>query len=344
MTTGAPSGATSYRRFLKPGLFVGLLFALLYGRMPTPQSTSPDQRKTVTGEAFGTTYTVRYRGEASEQEVQTVMQAVVFRINGSMSTYHPDSELSRWNQGASIKASKDLILVMEEAKRIFNETGGAFDPTVGPLVDAWGFGPKMVVDPPTEAALKEAFASVGFSKVSIEEGRVERATPSVRVDLSAIAKGYAVEVASQALLSKLGLSDHLVEIGGEIQTMGGPWSAGIEKPQVKRQKEVLVTIDLSNRALATSGNYRNFVTVEGKRVTHILDPRSGEPVSHGLGSVSVTHARCTTADALATALYVLGEKEGLAWAEQHGVAALFVTQDGDATREVASSHWRKEQS
>ena len=215
------------------------------------------------------------------------------------------------------------------AEKIFEETGGAFDPTVGPIVDAWGFGPEERVEPPKPEEIAVARTKVGMPKLRFEGVTLEKSVEGLHLDLSAIAKGWAVDEAARAL-DGLGFENHLVEIGGEVRATGSspkgrPWKVGIERPEAGIGSRVAAAIPLDGASLATSGGYRNFVTIDGARVTHIIDPRTGEPVGHGLGSVSVLAASCVRADALATALFVMGAEEGLAWAESQGVAALFLT-------------------
>lgn len=319
------------------------LFLLLYWRVPGSEESGPSAVE-VSGPAFGTTYSVKYVGpESAAGAVQSVVESVVDAVNRSMSTYDPDSELSRLNRletTASVTVSARLAVVLDEAFRIHRLTDGAFDPTVGPVVDAWGFGPTKPVEPPTPEELEAARAKVGLERLAREEGAVRKTVPGLRLDLSGIAKGYAVAEVSRRLQAE-GIAHHLVEIGGELQAHGrgtnGAWRVGIERPQSGPSQEVLEVVALRDAALATSGNYRNFRTVEGRTVTHIIDPRTGEPVGHGLGSVSVVHSDCTTADALATALYVLGEADGLAWAESHDVAAVFLTPTEHGVRRRATA-------
>mgnify|MGYP006286377339 CR=1 FL=1 len=338
-----PDPGPPLRRLVKPGLFVLLLFGVLWWRLP---GGAPDDAPSASGEAFGTTWAVKWIGDSGRaQDVRAAVEAVVSDVNASMSTYHPGSELVRFNRGAGTATiSAGFARVLSVAKRVFEATGGAFDPTVGPLVDAWGFGPEPVVEPPTEAAQAAARARVGFDRLHLEAGaqggRLSKEEAELAVDLSAIAKGYAVDEVSRALQA-LGLERHLVEIGGEVRAAGqgpaGPWRVGVERPQSGPRRQVFEVIPLVDRALATSGGYRIFQTVDGRRVTHIIDPRRGAPVDHGLGSVSVLHPSCTEADALATALYVLGLEEGLRFAESRGLAAVFLVVHGDRVDRRATS-------
>lgn len=349
------------RRIITSALFVGLIFAALFARRPnstdqnppnTPSAAPAEGATRVGGPAFGTTYSVRWQATpgVGTKQVQAAVQTVITRVNGSMSTYHPDSELSRFNRApagsAAAALSPALSTVLEAALDVHRESGGAFDPTIGPLVRVWGFGPDSVVDPPSEQAQKAAAKLVGFDRLRYdpEAKSLGKSQDSMYVDLSAIAKGFAVDEVSRAV-EALGLENHLVEIGGEVRARGEspsgrPWTVGIERPVTSARQIVQEAVPLADRSLATSGSYRNFVTKEGRRVTHILDPRTGQPVEHGLGSVSVVHKDCIAADAWATALYVLGADAGLALAEKRGLAALFLTvlDDGRLERKQTSGY------
>ena len=338
-----------WRRFIPPFLLVLALFVALWVRAPsqqsptTPSETQWGQVKQVSGKAFGTTYMVKWvyhAQEADEVAVRAAVERVVESINKSMSTYHKDSELSLFNQSKSLEAvniSVELMKVLQEAERIRNLTDGAFDVTIGPVINAWGFGPMEVLEPPADEVLKQAWARVGSQHIELNPGvgTILKKIPDVYVDLSAIAKGYAVDQVAKAL-DNLGFSRYLVEIGGELRGRGqGPekaWTVGIEHPKPKDgTREVYETLPLTDLSMATSGNYRNYVLKGGKRVTHIIDARNGQPVSHGLGSVSVLHRECMSADALATALYVLGYQEGMALAEEEHWAVLFLIPQNDGT-------------
>ncbi|MBX2811801.1 MAG: FAD:protein FMN transferase [Myxococcales bacterium] len=331
-------------RSLLGGTFVLLLLGVLWARRPPSHSAlvkPKNQAQQLTGNAFGTTYEVRWlKPELSPKIIEKLMVAVVQDVNQSMSTYHPQSELSRFNRSDStspLTVSEDLARVLEEAVYIYQQTEGALDPTVGPLVDLWGFGPGALLEPPSEDALNEAKELVGLHKVQFnpKEHMLQKNHPNLAIDLSAIAKGYAVDRLSDALMG-VGLQDHLVEIGGEVRAHGrgpnGRWRVGVEKPQTDPEKVIQEIVALDGQGMATSGNYRNFVTVDGRKITHIIDPRSGEPVDHGLGSVTVLSETCMRADALATALYVLGDQAGYDWAVEHNVAALFLTTSDGAVK------------
>jgi thiamine biosynthesis lipoprotein len=332
--------AVSLRRFVFPALFVLALFVALWVRRPDGTQTA---HWTFEGSAFGTTYAVQViPGESPGEKgaIEGIIEAQVALINAQMSTYQDDSELSKLNANTStdpISVSPELQEVLLEARRVHALSGGAFDVTIGPLVNAWGFGPE-VVTPPSDVVLAKARARIGMDKVGLDEQAhtVTRQTSGLYIDLSAIAKGYAVDQIGAAL-EGLGYPHYLVEIGGEVRARGlnrkaKPWVVGVEHPDGGAQ-DVAERLSLADVSIATSGNYRNVRLIDGKAVTHILDARSGEPVSHGLGSVSVLHPSCMTADALATALYVLGPDEGYALAEREGIAALFLKR-ADPTKPV----------
>jgi len=200
--------------------------------------------------------------------------------------------------------------VVRRALKTAESTGGAFDPTVKPLVDHWGFGPEADTEP-----LDEIMKAVGWQKVRVEEGSLIKANPAVQLDLSAIAKGYGVDAVAEVIRS-FGIKNFLVEIGGEIVVSGlnpdrKPWRVGIESPA---GTGIFQTLELSDGAMATSGDYRNFRTREdGSRFSHIIDPKTGRPAETDVASVSVLANSCMDADAVATALFVMGSETGMEW-------------------------------
>ncbi len=301
----------------------------------------------VTGSTMGTSYSVkipqlpaRLDRDALERDIAEILEAV----NRQMSTYRPDSELSRFNAGAPgtwIGVSPDTLAVVTEALRISRLTEGAFDPTVGPLVDLWGFGPgdsPQVV--PAAERIETARRRIGHRHV-----RTKAAPPSlgkdrrdVQVDLSGIAKGFGVDKVAEHL-ERIGIDYYLVEIGGELRgrgysPRGDTWRVGIERP-VAAPGRVQRVVRLGGRALATSGDYRIFFERDGSRYSHIINPRDGWPVNHGLASVTVVAPTTLQADALSTALMVLGPEVGLALARREEIAAFFIAKtDGGFVERV----------
>ena len=251
-----------------------------------------------------------------------------------MSTYQPDSQLSRFNRaapGTPVKVDGDLIDVMVAAAEVRQASRGAFDTSVKALVDLWGFGaqPGQQAIPP-QAAINRALQKTGMEHVLIDRMAGTLARPAeVTVDLSAIAKGYAVDEIA-LLLEKAGLADYLVEIGGEVITRGEKspgetWQVGIESPEAAEGMLFHeIQLGSSRTAIATSGNYRNYFIHDGQRYSHIINPRTGWPVAHGLASVTVISESAMLADAWATALFVLGPEEGMKLANELQLAAYFI--------------------
>ena len=291
----------------------------------------------LTGSVMGTAWSVKIAGEVDET-LGLAIQAQLDAVDARMSTYKQDSELSQFNRSLStdcIGVSPELERVVAEAQYIAELTGGAFDVTAGPLVDLWGFGPEEMSNGlPDEAAIAAARAQVGFEKLGARGAppALCKSHASLALDLSAIAKGFAVDRVA-TLLNERGITDYLVEIGGELKAKGRKaggetWTIGVEQPLIL-DRRVLRTLPLRDLAAATSGDYRNFFEHNGIRYSHAIDPRTGYPVKHNLSSVTVLDPSAMTADAYATALLVLGDEAGFEFAVRHKVAALFVSRDGD---------------
>jgi thiamine biosynthesis lipoprotein len=233
--------------------------------------------------------------------------------------------------------------VLKVAEFVSLRSDGAFDITVGPLVEAWGFGSRGAEEQaPSERSLQALLSDVGYRLLVLDaaEKKLRKTRPAVEVDLSAIAKGYGVDRIAEAL-DGLGHHEYLVELGGELRARGqrldgNPWRVAIEKPSedLRRIHQVL---ELKNRAMATSGDYRNYYELDGRRISHTLDPRSGRPLDHSLASVSVLHERAVLADAWATALNVLGENAGYTLAIEEGLAAYFITRSAPGKFESRST-------
>jgi thiamine biosynthesis lipoprotein len=275
--------------------------------------------------------TIAQPGGLTASEVQPRVDALLVDINRSMSTYDPDSELSRLNANPStdwIALSAPLYHVLDAAKRIGRASGGAFDVTVAPLVNLWGFGPEVRADFPAGTAIREVLRRVGQEHFELrgEPSGLRKRRGDLTIDLSGIAKGYAVDAVAE-LLEILGVTDYLVEIGGEIRARGRnaagePWRIGIESP-VSERREIAQTVALTNTGMASSGTYRNYFERDGVRYSHMIDPTTGYPVTGNLAGVTVIHDSAMIADAWATALMTLGAVRGPAVAREAGIAALF---------------------
>ena len=295
------------------------------------------------GPIFGTGYNVTVYAALDEATIESLdagIRSQLEQVDALMSTYREDSELSRFNRypvGVPFFLSPATAEVMREALRISRLSDGAFDVTVGPAVNLWGFGPKGRPERvPNSAELAKALARVDIDALVLEGDTLTKRKP-VYVDLSGIAKGYGTDRVADYLESR-GLEDYLVEVGGEIRTHGAkpggkPWRIAVEKP-ISSERSVQRVIDLGNVAVATSGDYRNYFVSDGVRYSHTIDPRTGWPITNRVASVTVIDERCATADALATAFTVMGERAGLEMAKRENIAVYFVvrTDDGFETR------------
>lgn len=272
-----------------------------------------EKMRMVSGETMGTTYQVKYFSQHNT-DLKPQIDSVLQLVNASLSTYIPTSTISRFNQAANASwVDAYFIINYEKAKRIGAESQGAFDMTVMPLVNAWGFGFKKMANEVDSALIDSLLQNIGPDKVWLVGDTLYKARPAVMVDFSALAKGFGVDEVGR-LLESLGIKVYMVEIGGEVLTKGtkpleGDWLVAIEKPiddQSGTQKEVELVVPLRDKAMATSGNYRNFYVRAGKKFAHEIDPKTGYPVNHNLLSATVVAADCMTADAWATAFMVMG--------------------------------------
>jgi len=293
------------------------------------------------GGTMGTYYQVTYVLDGEQladthllsKSLQITINKKLELVNNQMSTFRKNSELSQVNKshsGAVVSnATRDVI---KSALKIYKQSHGAYDITIGPLVNLWGFGPtKRINKAPSEALIKKNLKSVGSQYVSIQGNLIQKRIPSLYIDLSSIAKGYAVDVVSEYLAS-LGIKNYLVDIGGELRTSGykpqhKSWKVGVETPS-SADESVERVVDIGNNAIATSGNYRNFFEKNGIRYSHIIDPKTGRPITHNLVSVSVVYPNCKMADGYATAITVLGPKAGFNFAKKYKLAVFLITKEG----------------
>jgi thiamine biosynthesis lipoprotein len=273
---------------------------------------------------MGTTYHIKvvtgyFQGVSGLKEK---IEKRLVEINAAMSTYQKDSEINRFNEfnqtGTKFKISDDFYQVMRTAQVIYRLSDGTWDGTVNPLVDLWGFGRGGAKNKvPLETEISALLSNIGFENIEVlEPGFLLKKRAAVTLDLSSIAKGYGVDQVADSI-RKEGFQHYLVEIGGEVFASGYSkdgklWRIGINRPQADAAfDEVYKVVNLHNRAFATSGDYRNFFVVDGIRYAHILDPRTGYPISNGVVSVTIIADTCTFADGLATAIMVMGPKKGL---------------------------------
>ncbi|PCI60419.1 MAG: FAD:protein FMN transferase ApbE [Gammaproteobacteria bacterium] len=287
------------------------------------------------GNTMGTTYHVKIvatEQQVADKNVHADIDALLKQVNQQMSTYIPDSELSRFNKNTStepVQISDGLRRVIAESIRLGKLSGGKLDITVGPLVNLWGFGPDLRPDKiPSPEVLTATRKRIGLDYLTLKGNMLRKAIPDLYVDLSTTAKGYGVDKVADFIEAQ-GFKNYLVEIGGEMRLKGFKhtgelWAVAIEKP-VSEERSVQDIILPKDNAIATSGDYRNYFEVDGQRFSHIIDPDTGKPINHKLVSVTVIAPSSMTADGLSTTLMVMGEEKGLAFANQHDIAALFIS-------------------
>ncbi len=293
------------------------------------------------GTFYHVTLVTEETGQVSEARVAQWADAVFDGINQGMSTYLSTSELSRINQAQTetvFAISQPLSEVLAISERVSRASNGAFDITVAPLVNLWGFGPKEHnYQAPSDEAITEAMANMGHANVIVDVDSQHLTRPEgYTLDLSAVAKGYASDQLA-AKLKQEGFENFLVEVGGEVvvngvSPRGDAWTIGIETPSyggLLGQQQTAQVVALTDMAMATSGDYRNYYEIDGKRYSHTIDPRTGRPIQHTLASVTVLAKDCASADAWATALNVLGPEEGFAVAKANALAAFFIVREGE---------------
>lgn len=330
------------RRARRTSAFVtSLCFALL---LFAASLVNAGETLKLSGSTMGTYYAIVIDSATLSDDGAQLHEAIKQRlaqINQQMSTWDPRSQISEFNRSRSsdwFEVDADFAKVAAEAKRIHDLTDGAFDPTVSPLIDLWGFGDDRRKEVPSAEAIDAALADVGMSLIDVRNDppALRKSNPSVQLNLSAIAKGYGVDAIAE-LLKAQGQTSFIVDIGGENRSGqpksdGRKWRTGVESPFGGFHK----IVSFSESSIATSGDYRNFFKVDGKRYSHAISPTTGWPVENPPASITVLHESCMTADAWATALMVLGDDKGMALAEEQQLDVMFLYADGKTLRESSS--------
>ena len=323
-------------------LLLGVAFFLLYQR-PVHVEFS--------GATMGTSYLIKISAlsrETSQNAIEQQTFAVLDQVDHLMSTYKADSDISRFNRSEidqPVQFNRQTLDLVRLSKSIYERSNGSFDITVAPVVRLWGFGPEIKEDTlPSTADINRALDTVGFNKIQVSEypptlTKIDK----VEIDLSAIAKGYGVDQVAE-LFAREGIENYLIEVGGEIRVKGTNkegqlWRIGIETPSLVRTG-ARQAVAIHNLSIATSGDYRNFFEIAGKRYSHTINPVTGRPVDHGLASVTVVMPSCAEADAYATALSVLGPDEGYRLAEEMNLSAYFLVRDGEDYQEIITTGFR----
>jgi thiamine biosynthesis lipoprotein len=329
---------------VKNAIYGLVLLIMMYGvyryREATKESITGSNTGIVqtsfNGLTMGSTYAIKYTSLPQKAiNYQTEIDSILEKFNESLSTYRPDSEISRFNNGHAVAFRLPFFYpVLKKSQEVYQASGGAFDPTVGPLVNAWGFGTGKERKAPSQARIDSLKNMIGFDKITFDEQSVQKQKEGMYIDFNAIAPGYAADVIGQFLESK-GIQDYMIEVGGEVLCKGKNkegkyWTIGINNPEYEQKGgDVLQAIvQLNNKALATSGNYRNFYEQDGKKYAHTIDPKTGYPVQHSLLSVTVFAKDCITADAYATVFMVLGREKAMEFLEKDNeLDAFFVYAD-----------------
>ena len=311
---------------------IAFLLFLIIGTFFILRNRTPEVYTTNSGHIFGTQYNIKYK---SVEDLHKEVKATLLQVDNSLSMFNKNSIISAFNNNRDTTANEMFTEVFNLAQEISAKTGGAFDITVAPLVNAWGFGFKKG-ELPDSATVEELRSKVGHTTVSLVDGKLVKQNPGTMLDCSAIAKGYGCDMVAR-LLDSRNITDYMIEIGGEVVTKGKndrgtAWNISISKPTENttgshNAHQRIVAI--SGKAMATSGNYRNFRIENGKKYAHTIDPRTGYPVQHSLLSATVIAENCAKADAYATSFMVMGLEKAIDQCKKDSIEAFFIYSSTD---------------
>lgn len=307
---------------------------------------SKTEQLQISGKTMGTYYSIKLvmrSSQSDSDEIKTGIDTRLEQIAHKMSTYRSDSEITRFNDSRLVNQpfpiSKETETVINEALRVAALTDNALDITAGQLVNLWGFGPvnRDKALPPSPDEVKHRLAWTGVDKLKVSHGALIKSVPQLALDLSSIAKGYAVDVIAEYLES-IGINDYLVDIGGEVRAKGknaqdNVWRVAIEKPSTGLEQQVQRIIELDNVSVATSGDYRNYFDAGGVHYSHTIDPKTGYPIENGIASITVITSKCITADGFSTGLGVLGPERGIEIADKLNIAVFMIIKSDDGFEE-----------
>ena len=290
------------------------------------------------GRIFGTSYRITYKyKENIENEIKETLQ----QVDNSLSPFNKNSTITKINNNESDEPDDMFLYIFGMAQEVSEKTGGAFDITVAPLVNAWGFGFKHGITPDS-LTIDSLRNYTGYRKIAIVDGKIKKQHPETMLNCSAIAKGYGCDAVARTLQSK-GIEDYMIEIGGEVVLKGKnkkstPWVIGINKPSEDGSNELQTVLQLTDCSMATSGNYRNFRFIDGKKVSHTIDPLTGYPANHSLLSATVIADECAYADALATAFMVMGKDRAMEYCTANPeIEAYFIYADDNGSMKTVST-------
>lgn len=322
---------------MKQLIYIFSIFTLVAcGAEQKKESKTPSTEVVIKGEAQGTTYTIKYLAEEYEKGLKERFDSLLNAIDQSMSTYVPNSTISALNNGDTVQIDDMFKKVFELSYNINQQTEGAFDPTIGPLIKAWGFDYSNPQKMDT-AIVQDLLANSGFEQFELKGNVLNRKSPKARINFNAVAQGYSVDLMAN-MLDNMQLNNYYVELGGELKTkgknkFGDLWVIGIDRPVGKNLERNLVQrMSLDDAAMATSGNYRKFYEVDGQRYSHTLNPINGFPALNSLLSATVIAEDCGTADAYATAFMVMGKDASIEYLKQHSELKAYLissTESGD---------------
>lgn len=326
----------SFKMFHKSRIYPVVLILVVFVVWMFRQNSEKLEKVSFNGETMGTYYNIIYL-HPDGTNYKSAVDSLLLVWNQSLSTYITDSEISQFNRNDFFAFKSPYFYpVLLKSRQVYEATKGAFDPTVMPLVNAWGFGPEKK-EMPDSSLIIELIKLVGYDKIIFDENEVRKSVPGMSLDFSAIAKGYGVDVVGKILETR-GIENYLVDIGGEIvckgiNDRGTPWTTGIEDPSAKVfDRKIKAVIEVSDKGIATSGNYRNFYVKDGKKYAHTISPYTGYPVEHSMLSATVVASDCMTADAYATAFMVLGIEEAIPIINSHPeMDAYFIFSDNEGT-------------
>ena len=325
-------------------IYLMILFSLFIVACFPAKDINSEQEFHLQGRTMGTTYNVKIVAKEGLYDLAILQQEIdvaLLQVNDEMSTYKQDSEITLFNKSDGnkpITIATGFKTVLTEAIRLGAITDGMLDVTVGPLVNLWGFGPDYQPERiPSDDEQEAARLRIGLDKILLTEQGLTKAQADVYLDLSTIAKGWGVDVIAKLIEAK-GIKGYLVEIGGEMRLKGFKadgtlWTIAIEKP-ITNERVAHQFIVPKDNAVATSGDYRNYIEVDGKRFSHIINPKTGLPIDHRLVSVTVIHPSSMTADGLSTAIMVMGPEQGLDFANENDLAVMMIVKTDNGFEEV----------